>query len=185
MPAKASKKTTKAEATASNGITPISLTNALTNNKQMSIGTESSPLTVVFPKSDYDEGKSVRMTLSAEDFTAECLAAGQIDDCKFPITFFKNAEGASVLQLGVKAIDSDQVVVFENGQQTSLTDANLKRGDKVSIIVRPFQYVNRKISKANPYPAGMSIQVWAVKVLERSGEAKAVMPTRLYSADDF
>ena len=163
---------------------------ALANNRHMSIGTDESPLTVVFPKSDYDEGNSIRMTLSASGDSARYLKNSEEarTECKLPITYFKQDNGSEpTLQLAVKAIDSDQVVVFEEGQPTaSLTDTTLKRGDTVSIIVRTFEYVNRKITKANTKPMGMSIQVWAVRILARGTDtAKAVMPTRMYSLDDF
>lgn len=173
----------KSASTVSTSLQHISHSTHLTHNALLVVGNSDSPLEVIFPKSDYDVGASRRLTFGVTGQTSDFLlsSAAANPDLKFPLTTFQGPYGP-ILQLTTKALMAECCSVHVGDTSTMLSEYDLKRGDKVQLILKPYEYKGTKGG-----PSGISLQVWAIKILEVAPPDvdKIVVPPRLFSASDF
>jgi hypothetical protein len=195
-----SKKTSKAAAVAvepsspveaPHGLKKLSIYNTLTNNEEIVVGSPISPLSVVFANSEYDTELSRRLVLSVpmKSPTADYLqrSVEVSSDVAFPFKTFTTPEGIETLQLSVKTLNTALCnVLHTSGESTPLTEYELKRGDKVQLIIKPYQYTIRNKPQSK-HKSGMSLQLWAIKVISSAPEeeAKAAVPFRVFTSNDF
>lgn len=179
---------TKNKAVAKSSKIPnVLATKQLRHNVEVTIGTKEKPLEVIFPKSEYDEGKSARITLGVDQDLRELLNGLKDErgpNVAMPIKEYQaDIDEPVKTQIVFKAINTDKVLVFEEGVATgTLTTCNLGRGDKIQCIIKPYEYKTKKQTKSFNFTEGLSLQLWCVRIISR-GDGST--PTHLYAESDF